>query len=120
MDNAAGFLTTHILDTARGIPAAQVAIELYRLDGNTRELLGSVVTNSDGRTDAPILKTGEMQTGTYELVFHIGDYFAEPSGKQVNAFIDVVPIRFGIDDETSHYHVPLLVSPYSFSTYRGS
>ena len=120
MDNGAGFLTTHILDTARGIPAAQVHIELYRLDGHNRELLTSARTNNDGRTDAPMLKAGEMSAGTYELVFHIGDYFSEPSQKPKNGFIDVVPIRFGIDDETSHYHVPLLVSPFSFSTYRGS
>ncbi len=120
MDNSAGFLTTHILDTAKGIPAARVKIELFRLVGETRELATSRITNSDGRTDEPILKAGEMVAGVYELNFHIGDYFAEPSGKQANSFIDIVPIRFGIDDESAHYHVPLLVSPFSFSTYRGS
>jgi len=120
MDNSAGFLTTHILDTAKGIPAAQVKIELYRLVGENRELLAAMITNRDGRTDEPILKAGEMVAGVYELIFHIGDYFAQPSGKQANSFIDIVPIRFGIDDESAHYHVPLLASPFSFSTYRGS
>ena len=120
MDNATGFLTTHILDTAGGIPAANVKIELYRLSDNNKELLIATKTNSDGRTDTPLLAVGEMAAGVYELVFHIGDYFAGASNKQPNAFIDVVPIRFGIADEQSHYHVPLLASPFSFSTYRGS
>ena len=120
MTSGTGFLTTHILDTANGCPAANVKIELFRLAGSERSLLTSMITNDDGRTDSPILETGQMTTGTYELVFHIGDYFANKSGEESNSFIDVVPVRFGVNDEAAHYHVPLLVSPYSYSTYRGS
>jgi len=121
MDHKTGFLTTHILDTARGCPAGGVKIELFALaDGGRRELLASTRTNSDGRTVEPLLKPGRMSAGIYELVFHIGDYFAEGADKKPNAFIDIVPIRFGVGDDNAHYHVPLLVSPYSFSTYRGS
>ena len=115
-----GFLTTHILDTARGCPAAGVAVNLYRLDGENRTHMSSTITNNDGRTDSPIIPKGELICGTYELVFKIGDYFKGHALESKHPFIDVVPIRFGIDDETSHYHVPLLASPFSFSTYRGS
>ena len=115
-----GFLTTHILDTARGCPAENVAIDLYRLEGDARTHMTSTTTNDDGRTDSPIIPKSELQRGTYELVFHIGDYFKGFAPDSDHPFIDVVPIRFGIDDETSHYHVPLLASPFSFSTYRGS
>ena len=115
-----GFLTTHILDTARGCPAAGVRIELFRLEGDAREHLKTAVTNDDGRTDSPLLPKGEMSAGTYELVFDIGAYFKGHVPKSDHPFIDVVPIRFGIDDEEDHYHVPLLASPFSFSTYRGS
>jgi 5-hydroxyisourate hydrolase len=101
-------LTTHVLDTARGIPAAGVAIELRR----GTELLASATTNADGRTDAPLL--GELEAGEYELTFAVGDYFGE------RAFLDRVPVRFSIADPGAHYHVPLLVSPWSYSTYRGS
>lgn len=107
-----GFLTTHVLDTARGRPAAGVRIELVRVaDG---QVLRTVTTNADGRTDEPLLATGELQTGEYELVFAVGDYFGE------RAFLDRVPVRFLIADAAQHYHVPLLVSPWSYSTYRGS
>ncbi len=115
-----GFLTTHILDTARGIPANGVKIELFSLNGSERRSLGSAVTNVDGRTDTPLVPKGELAQGVYELVFHIGDYFKGHAPKSVHPFIDVVPIRFGIDDAASHYHVPLLASPFSYSTYRGS
>ncbi|MDZ7822707.1 MAG: hydroxyisourate hydrolase [Ahrensia sp.] len=120
---ADGFLTTHVLDTARGVPADGLEITLYRLKGETREKIITMVTNNDGRTDSPILPKDKFTTGDYELVFHAGDYFrakglVAPAAK--NLFLDVVPIRFGINDATSHYHVPLLVSPFSFSTYRGS
>jgi len=115
-----GFLTTHILDTARGCPAQGVAIDLYRLEGETRALLKSAVTNDDGRTDSPLIAKGELSCGTYELVFSIGDYFKGHAPQSDCPFLDSVPVRFGIDDNTSHYHVPLLVSPFSFSTYRGS
>jgi 5-hydroxyisourate hydrolase len=117
-----GRLTTHVLDTARGRPAAGVAVELARLGGDGRRaVLRSLVTNADGRTDAPLLDGDELETGGYELVFAVGDYFA--GGRVETAsppFLDRVPVRFGIADADAHYHVPLLVSPWSYSTYRGS
>ena len=116
----AGYLTTHVLDTARGCPAAGLTIELYRIEGESRSLIRAMQTNADGRTDAPILPQDEFAVGTYELVFHAGDYldarFAPPDAPR---FLDEVPIRFGMAEE-SHYHVPLLISPYGYSTYRGS
>lgn len=115
-----GFLTTHILDTAHGCPAHGVTIDLYKLDGDARTHVTSRVTNDDGRTDTPLVAKGELACGTYELVFQIGAYFKGKTTESDHPFIDVVPIRFGIDDDTSHYHVPLLASPFSFSTYRGS
>jgi 5-hydroxyisourate hydrolase len=115
-----GFLTTHVLDTARGCPAAGMRIDLFKIDGETRALVRSLTTNADGRTDSQILPAAEFTTGTFELVFFAGDYFdaigmelAEPK------FLDQIPLRFGMSEE-SHYHVPLLLSPFSFSTYRGS
>ncbi|MDD9909656.1 MAG: hydroxyisourate hydrolase [Ahrensia sp.] len=115
-----GFLTTHILDTARGVPAAGVAIELFRLGPDGRDMVGAAVTNSDGRTDTPLIAKGELTVGTYELVFHIGAYFKGHAPDSDHPFIDIVPVRFGIDDASSHYHVPLLASPFGYSTYRGS
>ena len=115
-----GFLTTHILDTARGCPAEGVSINLYRLEGEKRTHMVSTETNDDGRTDSPIIPKGELVCGAYELVFEIGAYFKGHAPESDHPFVDVVPIRFGIDDDTSHYHVPLLASPFSFSTYRGS
>lgn len=114
-----GRLTTHILDTTRGGPAANVDIRLYLLDG-TRELLASAISNNDGRTEKPLLADEAMQTGTYELEFDVGDYFAA-SGTAVDnpAFLGTVVIRFSIRAD-GDYHVPLLVSPWSYSTYRGS
>ncbi len=116
----AGFLTTHVLDTARGCPAQGLKIELFRIEGGARVHLKSLVTNDDGRTDEQILPAGEFALGEYELVFHAGDYLSA-SGQAGKAplFLDVVPIRFGMAEE-SHYHVPLLLSPYGYSTYRGS
>lgn len=114
-------LTTHVLDTAAGRPAAGLGIALYRLDGEeTRTLLKTVLTNADGRCDAPLLAGDDFATGQYELVFGVGDYL-RASGTAVPepAFLDTVPIRFGMA-ERAHYHVPLLVSPYGYSTYRGS
>ncbi len=116
-----GFLTTHVLDTARGLPAAGMLIVLYRWDGDTRVEVTRKITNDDGRTDGPILPAGDFAVGTYELAFHAGDYLdANGLADASPRFLDVIPIRFGINDPTSHYHVPLLVSPFSFSTYRGS
>ncbi|MDO5620239.1 MAG: hydroxyisourate hydrolase [Paracoccus sp. (in: a-proteobacteria)] len=107
-----GYLTTHVLDTARGVPAAGLRIELFRL-GTSRDRLAEVVTNADGRTDGPILPETAFATGEYELVFHAGDYIGSRD------FLDVVPIRFRMTQD-DHYHVPLLLSPFGFSTYRGS
>ena len=114
-------LTTHVLDTARGRPAASLRVELFRLDpsGEGRSLLKEVRTNADGRTDAPLLGDEELTGGVYELVFAVGEYFAG-EGIPDPPFLGRVPVRFGIADPTSHYHVPLLVSPWSYSTYRGS
>ncbi|MTI17542.1 hydroxyisourate hydrolase [Rhodobacteraceae bacterium RKSG542] len=116
-----GALTTHVLDTARGIPAAKLAIDLYRLDGEQRVLLGKYTTNSDGRVDAPLMQGDDFALGTYELVFHAGDYLLETAQAGARPlFLDVIPLRFSISDVQSHYHVPLLLSPFGYSTYRGS
>lgn len=109
-----GKLTTHVLDTAAGRPAAGVKIELHRLDESGRELVAGTVTNSDGRTDQPLLDGAALRTGVYEISFFVGDYFV---GK---GFLDIVPVRFRIADASAHYHVPLLCSPWAYSTYRGS
>lgn len=117
---ANGYLTTHVLDTARGVPAQGLRIELYRLDGG-RARLAEMVTNADGRTDAPILPADAFSTGVYELVFHAGDYLrASGQAGEGLPFLDEVPIRFGMVDADAHYHVPLLLSAYGYSTYRGS
>ncbi|RAP41377.1 hydroxyisourate hydrolase [Rhodovulum viride] len=116
-----GYLTTHVLDTATGAPAAGLKIALYRVSGNSHCKIAETVTNADGRTDAPILPQDSFKTGTYELVFFAGDYLkrAGLAGGEV-LFLDQIPIRFGMDDPEAHYHVPLLLSPYGYSTYRGS
>lgn len=116
----AGYLTTHVLDTATGRPAEGLKIDLYRIDGDSRTHLRSLVTNDDGRTDEQILPAAEFQTGTYELVFHAGAYLdAIGAPPESPRFLDVVPLRFGMS-EAAHYHVPLLLSPFGYSTYRGS
>ena len=116
-----GRLTTHILDIMSGKPAAGVTIELFLLDGDSRELLAKAITNADGRCEKPLLEGKVFQVGEYELVFHVGDYFAARGAAVTEpAFLDAVPVRFSIADAGSHYHVPLLVSPYGYSTYRGS
>ena len=116
-----GYLTTHVLDTARGLPAMGVPITLYRVTGNSHKKLVEMVTNDDGRTDTPILPVEKFKTGHYELIFFTGAYL-EQHGLATGEikFLDQIPIRFGIDDPESHYHVPLLISPYGYSTYRGS
>lgn len=115
-----GYLTTHVLDTASGRPAAGLKIDLYRIEGDARRHLRSVVTNADGRTDSQILPAKEFETGSYELVFHAGAYLdAQGVPPESPRFLDVVPIRFGMS-EAAHYHVPLLLSPFGYSTYRGS
>ena len=116
-----GRLTTHVLDTARGCPAARMVIELLRIDGLEYHLLKTVSTNADGRIDAPLLSGSQLERGVYELRFHAGDYLRSTGEKLPDpAFLDVVPIRFGIADTAAHYHVPLLISAYGYSTYRGS
>ena len=123
MSDTSGYLTTHVLDTARGCPAAGITITLYRLTGNSRKRIASSITNSDGRTDSPILPKGKFSTGNYELIFAVSDYLRKNKlvGKTAeNLFLSEIPIRFGIDDDSAHYHVPLLLSPFGYSTYRGS
>ncbi len=116
----AGYLTTHVLDTARGQPAAGLEIALYRVSGNSHRKIASTVTNADGRTDAPILPEAKFKTGTYELIFFAGDYLRRTGqAGQEPLFLDQVPIRFGMSAD-AHYHVPLLLSPFGYSTYRGS
>lgn len=115
-----GYLTTHILDTARGLPASGIKIALFRLDGE-RELIAETITNADGRTDSPILPQDAFKTGKYELVFFCGEYLEKhdlAAGELM--FLNEIPIRFAMDDAAAHYHVPLLLSPYGYSTYRGS
>jgi 5-hydroxyisourate hydrolase len=116
-----GYLTTHVLDTARGVPAAGVKIMLYKITGDSHRKIAETVTNSDGRTDAPILPSSEFSVGTFELVFCAGAYLratGQVSGDPL--FLDEVPVRFGMADPDSHYHVPLLISAFGYSTYRGS
>ena len=116
-----GYLTTHVLDTARGCPAEGVRIALYRVSGNSHERIAETVTNADGRTDAPILPAERFETGTFELVFFAGDYLRATGQADGDIlFLDQVPIRFGMSDAEAHYHVPLLLSAYGMSTYRGS
>lgn len=115
-----GRLTTHVLDTANGCPAAGMVFELHRIDA-VRSLIVRMTTNNDGRCDAPLLVDEQMLAGRYELVFFVGDYFAARNTPQDSPrFLDRVPLAFGIADPAAHYHVPLLVSPWSYSTYRGS
>ena len=116
-----GFLTTHVLDTSTGSPAAGMKISLYRKEGDKVTHLVDTHTNDDGRTDSPILPAESFETGRYQLVFHAGAYFeAQGLSLPEPKFLDEVIIAFGLADGSSHYHVPLLVSPYGYSTYRGS
>lgn len=117
----AGYLTTHVLDTARGCPAEGVKIALYKVSGNSHRKIAETVTNADGRSDTPILPQASFTAGTYELVFFAGDYLRATGQAGADPlFLDQVPIRFGMSDAEAHYHVPLLLSPYGYSTYRGS
>lgn len=115
-----GRLTTHVLDTAHGKPGSGIALTLFRVDGGRRQV-ATATTNDDGRTGAPLLEGAAFAAGVYEIVFHVGAYFAR-SGVALAAppFVDEVVLRFGVADAGAHYHVPLLVSPWSYSTYRGS
>ncbi len=116
-----GRLTTHVLDTAEGRPAAGMTIEFSVLENGAWKRLKTVKTNADGRTDEPMLAGDAMQPGEYKLVFHVAEYFRGRGVKLPDPpFIDRVPLRFGIANAAEHYHVPLLASPWSYSTYRGS
>ncbi|MGO4907730.1 hydroxyisourate hydrolase [Pseudorhodobacter sp. W20_MBD10_FR17] len=116
-----GKLTTHVLDTALGKPAAGVKITLFRVTAAGHEKLAETVTNADGRTDAPMLLGAALTVGSYELVFSAGSYLRASGQAQGDVlFLDEIPIRFGVPDASAHYHVPLLISPFAYSTYRGS
>jgi len=117
-----GYLTTHVLDTAIGRPAAGMKVSLYRIDRGHWQHVITAVTNTDGRTDGPILPPDAILTGQYELLFYAGDYLHKfrPPADDGPRFLDQIPIRFGISDRNQHYHVPLLLTPFSYSTYRGS
>ena len=115
-----GSLSTHVLDTATGKPAEGMKIELIRITGDTRDTIGSFTTNSDGRVDALLLSGNAFQQGQYELLFYAGDYLDQIAAVTSDPkFLDLIPLRFSISDD-SHYHVPLLLSPFSYATYRGS
>jgi 5-hydroxyisourate hydrolase len=118
----AGHLTTHILDLARGCPAADVRVELWRLDSSDggRECLVATRTNADGRTEEPLLAGANFIEGDYELLFDVGEYFAKQQAASEPPFLRQVPVRFSIADQSAHYHIPLLVTPWAYSTYRGS
>lgn len=118
-----GKLTTHVLDTAQGCPAVGMAIALYAVnpDSGDKALLKQMTTNSEGRTDAPLLADDDLEAGVYELVFSVGDYFLRHNPDLAQPlFLNRVPLQFGIANPSAHYHVPLLASPWSYSTYRGS
>jgi 5-hydroxyisourate hydrolase len=117
-----GRLTTHVLDTSTGRPAADLSLELWMLGGDGgRRLLKQVRTNHDGRVDGALLEGDAFVPGTYELVFAVGAYFWSQGMELLEpAFLDEIPLRFGVSDVSGHLHVPLLVSPYGYSTYRGS
>jgi 5-hydroxyisourate hydrolase len=117
-----GKLTTHVLDLSMGSPASGVLVELWLVDSDNQfDLLKIVYTNEDGRVNQPLLEGADMKPGIYEIRFQVGDYFQKRGTLLVEpAFLDCVPIRFGISDSTAHYHVPLLISPGGYSTYRGS
>ncbi len=116
-----GKLTTHILDTASGKPAAGVRINVWFERSGVWVDLGAAITNADGRCDAPLLQGAAFAAGRYRLVFHVGPYFRAQGPEAASpAFLEDVPIEFGVADASSHYHVPLLVTPWSYSTYRGS
>ena len=116
-----GRLTTHVLDAAHAGPGRTLKVELHRVEGSGLELVATALTNSDGRCDAPLLEGDAYRSGVYQVQFSAGDYYRARGVKLPEpAFLDVVVLRFGISAEQDHYHVPLLISPYSYSTYRGS
>jgi 5-hydroxyisourate hydrolase len=115
-----GRLTTHVLDTARGMPAGGIRIDLRRGTGSQAQPVKTLVTNADGRTEAPLLEGSEMTAGAWQIVFHVGEYFRGRGHPDAGRFLEEVPVVFVVDEPDGRYHVPLLVSPWSYSTYRGS
>ena len=115
-----GRLTTHVLDTVRGVPASGMRIELLRGGAGAATALTSVSTNAEGRTDSPLLEGEKLTAGTYQLVFHVADYFRRRGDPDAGRFLEHVPVVFVVDEPAGRYHVPLLVSPWSYTTYRGS
>ncbi len=114
-------LSTHVLDTAHGCPAVGIRIELFEILDDARRLVCDAMTNDDGRTDTPLFSPDQMRSGTFEILFHVGPYFSSRSPAALQpGFLDVVPVRFTITDPSQNYHVPLLASPWSYTTYRGS
>ena len=113
-------LTTHVLDVYSGRPGNGIKVDLYFISGNERKKIKSIILNNDGRSDEPLVEKDEFKIGKYELIFFVGDYFKEITKNENLKFLDDVVIRFGISNNKEHYHVPLLVSPWSYSTYRGS
>ena len=113
-------LTTHVLDVYSGKPGSGIKVDLYQIQNNKREKLSSVILNGDGRTDKPLIEGSNFKEGQYELVFFVGDYFKKITEVPKIPFLDDVVVKFGISNAKEHYHVPLLVSPWSYSTYRGS
>lgn len=114
-------LSTHVLDTSRGAPAAGVRIDVHLVQPGTRRRMASATTNADGRTDAPLIAGERLETGVYELTFHAGEYFRRAGADLTEPpFLDEVVVRVGIADAGGNYHVPLLLAPYGYSTYRGS
>jgi len=115
-----GRLSTHVLDTSVGRPARGVRVRLVRIEGEAEVGVAEAVTNADGRTDAPLLSGESYRPGTYVLRFDVRDYFARRDPPAASPFLDIVPIRFTMAEPDGHYHVPLVVTPWSYSTYRGS
>ena len=115
-----GFLTTHVLDTSIGKPANNLKISLYEITNSEKILIKEMKTNDDGRTHEPILPSDQFSEGFYELLFHVGPYLKEKHNLSENHFLKQVPIQFCINDANQHYHIPLLLSPFGYSTYRGS
>jgi 5-hydroxyisourate hydrolase len=115
-----GKLTTHVLDISRGCPARELRLELWSLHGSERRLIKAGLTNADGRTEQPLLAGEEFAAGEYELVFYAGDYFSSDKQAGMRPFLDRIPVRFRVVDADASYHVPLLCSPWAYSTYRGS
>ena len=113
-------LTTHVLDTSKGAPAYNLKIQLFKINKLEKNLVGTFTTNQDGRVDKPLITEENLEEIEYELLFFVGDYFKDITKNNDLKFLDDVVIRFGISDPSQHYHVPLLVSPWSYSTYRGS